>query len=263
MPIGFDHIVIAVDNLDQTINDYTSAGFTVTPGGDHQHGGSHNALVTFADGSYFELIAFKNNDASSGHRWRELLAKGEGLVDYALRTNDLDQEWRDLRAAGLNVDELKDGGRFRPDGQRVDWRILRFLENRTTALPFYCHDKTDRGLRVPGGEAAQHANGATQVRGVTIVVNNLANATEDYAAVTGSTAEAVESTLEGAASASRLAISDVWIELVQPAEGDNELSRYLASRGERPYEISVATPNGDGALLSTEQTHGARIRLTQ
>lgn len=263
MPIGFDHIVIAVNDLDQTVTDYTAAGFTVTPGGEHKHGGSHNALVTFQNGAYFELIAFKTDAPATGHRWRELLAKGEGLVDFALRAADLDQEVLDLRAAGLNVDNPRDGGRIRPDGQRVDWRTLRFLENNTGALPFYCHDQTERTLRVPDGAAAAHANGATAVRGVTLVVRDLPAAARDFAAITGSAAEVVTSPLDGAAGANRFALGEGWIELVQPAEGDNELSRYLALRGERPYEIALATPAGDETLLPIEQTHGARIRLTK
>src|SRR5687767_3214453 len=102
MPIGIDHIVIAVNDLDQTIADYTAAGFTVTPGGEHKGGASHNALVTFRDGAYFELIAFRA-DKPHGTHWKETLKQGEGLVDYALRTNDLDQEVKDLRAAGLDA----------------------------------------------------------------------------------------------------------------------------------------------------------------
>ena len=53
-----DHIVIAVADLDSAIADYRKLGFTVFPGGTHHGGASQNALVVFADGSYFELIAY-------------------------------------------------------------------------------------------------------------------------------------------------------------------------------------------------------------
>ena len=51
-----DHIVILVNELEQAIADYTGLGFTVVRGGDHPGGATHNALVVFADGAYFELI---------------------------------------------------------------------------------------------------------------------------------------------------------------------------------------------------------------
>ena len=56
MPIGIDHVVIAVNDLDATTRDFEGAGFTVVPGGEHKSGKSSNVLVAFQDGSYFELI---------------------------------------------------------------------------------------------------------------------------------------------------------------------------------------------------------------
>ena len=44
MPIGIDHIVIAVNDLDRTTAGYSAAGFTVTPGGEHKGGASANVL---------------------------------------------------------------------------------------------------------------------------------------------------------------------------------------------------------------------------
>ncbi len=62
MIIGIDHIVILVPDLEQAERDYTARGFTVTPGGEHAGGLTHNALIALADGSYLELIAFRDTD---------------------------------------------------------------------------------------------------------------------------------------------------------------------------------------------------------
>ncbi|MFW6075058.1 MAG: VOC family protein, partial [Chloroflexota bacterium] len=35
---GIDHLVILVDELERAIQDYTSLGFTVVPGGKHPRG---------------------------------------------------------------------------------------------------------------------------------------------------------------------------------------------------------------------------------
>jgi len=264
MPIGFDHIVIAVNDLEQTIADYTAAGFTVTPGGEHKGGASRNALVTFQDGAYFELIAFAPDKPHATH-WRQTLAKGEGLVDYALRAHDLAQEARDLRAAGLDANDPVDGGRIRPDGQRIDWQTLRIGSGRgPSPLPFYCHDVTDRSLRVPGGEAALHANGVTGVAGITVVVVDLEDSSKEFQALTGHEGDDVQSPIDGVARARRFAVGNAWIELVEPSPGGSALRTYLEQRGQLPYEVTLTAPGGRGELLSARSnTHGARIRVTE
>jgi hypothetical protein len=51
----------------------------------------------------------------------------------------------------------REGGRIRPDGVQLKWRTLGLKP----PLPFVIEDVTGRELRVPGGAAADHANGAT------------------------------------------------------------------------------------------------------
>ncbi|MER3459556.1 MAG: hypothetical protein C4309_13850, partial [Chloroflexota bacterium] len=46
---ALDHIVILVRDLAKAIEDYTALGFTIIPGGEHQGGASHNALIAFAE----------------------------------------------------------------------------------------------------------------------------------------------------------------------------------------------------------------------
>src|SRR5439155_691104 len=53
-----DHVAMVVRDLDSATDDYRRRGFTVTPGGEHADGLTHNALIPFADGSYLELVAF-------------------------------------------------------------------------------------------------------------------------------------------------------------------------------------------------------------
>jgi hypothetical protein len=67
MANAIDHVVIVVRDLAQASADFAAAGFTVTPGGEHADGATHNALIPFADGAYIELIAFKEPDRPSTH----------------------------------------------------------------------------------------------------------------------------------------------------------------------------------------------------
>ena len=63
---GIDHIVIAVPDLERASRNYETLGFTVVPGGRHPVG-TCNALISFSDGAYIELIAFY--EANPEHRW--------------------------------------------------------------------------------------------------------------------------------------------------------------------------------------------------
>lgn len=261
MPVGFDHIVIAVHDLDTATRDYTAAGFTVTPGGEHKGGASANVLVTFQDGVYFELIAFRDvpggNDA-----WRGILDRaGEGFVDYALRTNDLDAEVAVLRERGLDAMDPQAGGRFRPDGQRIDWRNLRFGDGGAASLPFYCFDETDRALRVPSGEASVHANGVRGVRAVRIVVRDLEASSADYAALTGADGMTIAPWDPAIAAATRFPVgtSGAVVEVLEPAAGDNPLRAHLEARGEKPWEVVLAGNGSSTGLLPLDETHGARL----
>ena len=52
----FDHAVIAVADLERAIEAYSALGFDVSPGGRHEHRGTHNALIRFGGVDYVELL---------------------------------------------------------------------------------------------------------------------------------------------------------------------------------------------------------------
>jgi hypothetical protein len=260
---SIDHIVIAVRDLDETSRDYQDAGFTVTPGGEHADGATHNSLIPFADGAYFELIAFKEPDRPQEHRWWSQLAAGEGLVDLALLSDDLTQEAERLGKSGLAIEGLRDGGRLRPDGQQVAWKTLG-LPRTPVPLPFVIEDVTPRELRVPNGAATEHPLGVTGVAGVTIAVEDLDASATAFAKLIGNSGIASQPAIEGVKAVQRFALGDQWLELVQPDDSASDLRGHLEARGQGPYEIVLrGTGTGAGALLPVETTHGARIRVAR
>jgi hypothetical protein len=170
-----DHVVLVARDLKTAIADHRRRGFTVTPGGEHADGVTHNALITFADGSYLELVAFRDLDRALTHRWWKVAADGGGLADFALLSDDLAA---DTAALGdLVKTPPKDGGRIRPDGVELRWRTAVLK----APLPFVIEDITARELRVPGGAAAQHANGAIGIAAVTIGAVDLGDTEWRYA----------------------------------------------------------------------------------
>jgi hypothetical protein len=172
-----DHVVLVARDLNAAIDDHRRRGFTVTPGGEHADGVTHNALITFADGSYLEIVAFRDLDGAPTHRWWKVAADGGGLADFALLSDDLAADSAAL--AELVKTPPKDGGRIRPDGVEVRWRTASLKP----PLPFLIEDITARELRVPGGASAEHANGATGIASVVIGVVDIGDAEWRYAAL--------------------------------------------------------------------------------
>ena len=188
MTLQLDHIVIATADLDAAFEDYRALGFTVVRGGVHANRATHNALITFADGTYLELLAATGDPPLRGViDFGVLLRGGEGLVGYALRADDLDAELARLRAGGLGVGDVIPGERRRADGRVIRWKLA--LVERGFA-PFLIQDVTPREGRIPRDPAVTtHANGALGLRGIAITVRELDAATERYARLFGAPPE--------------------------------------------------------------------------
>jgi len=172
-----DHVVLVARDLNSAIADHRRRGFTVTPGGEHADGATHNALIPFADGSYLELVAFHDLGRSLTHRWWKVAADGGGLADFALLSDDLAADSAAL--ADLVKIPPTEGGRIRPDGVEIKWRTVVLK----APLPFVIEDLTARELRVPGGAAAEHANGATGIASVVLGAVDIGDAEWRYAAL--------------------------------------------------------------------------------
>ena len=272
MPLKLDHIVIAVHDLERTIADYGALGFHVLRGGDHPGRATHNALVVFGDGSYFELIAWR--EASPGERWWQLLQKhGEGIVDFALLPRDTVATVAGAKERGLLLEGPLDGGRVRPDGERLRWQTARAP---SADLPFLCGDLTPRALRVPEGEVRVHANGALGVASLAVAVRDLDATLARYRALLGTDAEDAGTHIGNPVAlpgsnvrvvviglgGSVLVLSSPRENAAHAGEGSDTLTQRIAARGEGPYALVLHTdrPQSTGAF-DLARTHGALIEL--
>jgi catechol 2,3-dioxygenase-like lactoylglutathione lyase family enzyme len=248
---SIDHVVILVNDLEVAKADYSALGFTVVPGGEHTDGTTHNALVSFADGAYLELIAFKRENPQ--HRWWRYTTMGEGLVDFALLPGDIDQDVATARQRGLEYTGPIPGGRKRPDGQQIEWKIA---TPPTADLPFLCLDLTPRSWRVPDGPAWEHANGVVGIDSIMIGVKNLAASTEHYRALLGTRPHPGEYPT----SAAPVGASGV---ILAEATPDSPLGEYVEKRGEGPYALVFRTKAGPPtpSILNLVLTHGVRMEL--
>lgn len=263
MPGSIDHVVIAVGDLDRAVADFAAAGFTVTPGGEHRGGATHNALVCFADGAYLELIAIKDPAKGAAHPWFAGMERGDGAVAFALLADELDELATRLAAAGLAVSPVREGGRERPDGLVLVWRVFSIESTPPAPLPFLITDVTPRNLRVPAGEATGHPVGEARLDGITIAVANLAAASAPFATLLGEGTEIDVPRFSGVRGRMRFGIGRQWIDLIEPEEPDGEAGERLRRRGDGICRIDLtgAAPGTAPAELPLELTHGVRIAL--
>jgi catechol 2,3-dioxygenase-like lactoylglutathione lyase family enzyme len=268
MSLKLDHIVIAVHDLERTIADYGALGFHVLRGGDHPGRATHNALVVFGDGSYLELIAWR--EPSPTERWWQLLQKhGEGIVDFALLPRDTATTVADAKARGLALEGPLDGGRVRPDGERLRWQTARAT---SADLPFLCGDLTPRALRVPEGDVRVHANGVLGVASLAVAVRDLDATLARYRALLGSSVSDDADTHIGEPVAvpgsnvrvAVIALGQSVLVLSSPRENGSgsSLDQRLAARGEGPYALVLHTdrPQATGTF-DLAKAHGALIEL--
>ncbi|HKH12145.1 MAG TPA: VOC family protein [Rubrobacter sp.] len=196
MPTRLDHLVILVRDLEEAVRDYGRLGFRVTPGGEHADGLTRNALVPFRDGTYLELVAFVDPEDGRDNvwGWRGFMPR-EGLVDYCATSDGLLEEIGRLRRLGLRVEDLGEGGRRLPDGGEIRWRSASIAQE-GRVMPFLIEDVTPRRMRVPGGTAADHPNGATGIKRLEISAPDPARARRDLAALTDAPPETPTETLK-------------------------------------------------------------------
>ncbi len=243
MLTGIDHIVIVVNDLEAASEQFTAAGFSVTPGGSHPTG-THNALIPFQDGSYLELIAIEDPELAKDHPWFERMAGKQGFVTFAVGADPLDYELQRLASLGIATVDRKDGARKRPDGQQLQWASAALQSDPPVFLPFLIQDVTDRDLRVPSGRAAQHENGVKGTTGLTVVTGDAQQAMTPYGAMLSAPVAALDHGFEGVQQGWRYFIEEYWVDLIQPPAGDSPLSQYLAAYGPGIYQIYLTVDIG-------------------
>jgi hypothetical protein len=230
-----DHIVFLVDDLDEAIVNWRREGYTVTPGGVHTDGLTHNALICFADGSYVELLAFRTRDAGA-HRWARFRSF-PGPIDYALAHDNLPTFVAEPTGQRLGYYAYSEGGRRRPDGTEIRWRTS-WPPADVPGLPFLIEDLTPRELRVPAGEARDHPNRAQRIASLTLAVNRPEETTQRLAPLCGAEAEQR---------------AEHWIVPLGGAQ--------IIIRRPLPVEDDVIRRRGEGIVAFTVALEGGALRF--
>jgi catechol 2,3-dioxygenase-like lactoylglutathione lyase family enzyme len=252
---GIDHLVIVVNDLDQAAKDYASLGFTVVPGGQHPVG-SHNALISFQDGSYLEIIAFYRDAAD--HRWWDALGKGERLVDFCFQTDDLRGDTLKLQDAGVTINDPVPWSRKRPDGFELKWLLSLATGSHRGVAPFLIEDVTPRTERIP--QQFDHANGITGIDTVIVAVGDFSAIDRWYGALLDAKGEKfAERGL--AAEGMRYRAGPHVFEFLTPRDATSPLVDWLRRYGPSPYAAVFKSSSARPIAFNPLLTHGANLSV--
>ena len=138
MPLKIDHIIYIAPDLEAAC-DRIEALLGIRPvfGGQHPGGGTHNALLSFGDGAYLEVIA-PDPDQPNPSRARSFGLDKPGaykLATWAVKAPDMEKVVAAARARGYDAGEVVSGGRKRDDGLQLAWRSTKRPESITGATP--------------------------------------------------------------------------------------------------------------------------------
>ena len=161
---GIDHIVIAGPDLDALTATFSSLGFSVVGGGKHPIG-SYNNLIGLADGAYIELLSFYE-DSPKHYWWDAVHARGGGLIDFCMQTDDIQGDYAIFQAQGVAMSPLVGLSRVRVDGYQLAWLNNEIYGIYQGLIPFVIEDETPREERVP--KVTAHDNQVTGIDTITL-----------------------------------------------------------------------------------------------
>ena len=166
MSLRIDHVTIAGSQLGPLEQAFTGLGLKPAYGGPHSNGITHMALLSFADGSYVELISTLEPGQTSP-LWHTHIAGDGGPCAWAVEVDDVAAEAARLAALGVPVRGPLYLNRQRPDGVLVEWDLAFLGSGEPGAtLPFLIKDRTPRAWRVPPSTQVAEAG----LKGVTMAV---------------------------------------------------------------------------------------------
>lgn len=157
-----DHVIVGVRDLAGAVADWRALGLVVTDGGVHPNGGTRNAIVRFPDRSFLELMTVIDAEAVAARSpaFLALLEQHpDGAIQWALRTDDVDEAHATLAARGLRLGAIRDGVGRRDSGRVARWRTFSIEE---AAFPFV--------LQYDGPPTSEPSHDGLPLRGIAAAI---------------------------------------------------------------------------------------------
>ncbi|OZU89165.1 hypothetical protein CIL03_09160 [Virgibacillus indicus] len=153
--LAIDHIIIAAKDPAQAAHKFGQKhNLTTIEGGKHSNWGTYNYLSYFSNDCYIEWLGIfdENLARKSDNPLVQQLVSAlsnniEGMIQFALRTNNMDEYVKHFDKISLDFTGPVPGYRQKPDGSDLHWRML-FPERK---LPFLI--EWGNGKNVPQDES--------------------------------------------------------------------------------------------------------------
>ncbi|MFA1822592.1 VOC family protein [Virgibacillus oceani] len=140
--LALDHLIFAVKDPEKAAMEFAEKhDVKVVEGGKHENWGTYNYLAYFKNDCYIEWIGMFDEKLAAASdnplivQTYGTLSKGqEGFIQFAFRTDNMDDFLEHFKIAEVDYNGPFTGSRQRPDGSRLEWRMLFPQSERT--LPF-------------------------------------------------------------------------------------------------------------------------------
>ena len=165
VPTDLDHILLGVNDLDRGIAWMEErSGVRAMFGGVHPGRGTRNALLALGPRRYLEIIAPDPAQLSSASHAESMgdqlkALTGPRLIGWAAHTTNLMDVVKKAAAAGIAIQNPRDGSRARPDGKVLRWRSAALKTDFDGVLPFFIEwsaDSVHPAQDAPAGCALEH-----------------------------------------------------------------------------------------------------------
>lgn len=253
--LKIDHVTIAGSSLASLRDAFARIDLATEYGGAHSNGLTHMALLGFDDGSYIELASTVKPGETNIPVWAEHIRGNGGPCAWAVSALDVAAEAKRIASIGVSVQGPFPGGRKRPDGTQVSWKLIFAGDQPVGAvLPFYIEDVTPRTNRVQPSASVSKTE-LTGVAAVILAVHDLEVSVAQFRRVYH-WVEPRRATDDKFGA--RLAyFPDTPVILATPNSAGNWLSVRLARFGESPVAILIRSQDLEASLqrfkLTTEQ----------
>ena len=156
---AFDHLLCGVSDLDHGIDWFERrSGVRAVMGGVHPGRGTRNALVSLGGAHYLEIIAPDPAQNVENPQFQLSSLTEPRLINFAVRTNDINDTAALLRRAGVQAIGPRDGSRRTASGALLRWKSLgvesQFQSGEINPIPFFIEwasDSTHPSKNAPRG----------------------------------------------------------------------------------------------------------------
>jgi hypothetical protein len=144
VPALLDHILLGCSDLDrgiQFVEETTGARSAI--GGVHPGRGTRNALLSFGERRYLEVIAPDPAQSEIVHYPQLRSMTDPRLIGWAVHPPDIAAVAKQLRENQVAFTGPEDGSRKRPDGRVLSWKTINLADDRHGLLPFFIEWSAD------------------------------------------------------------------------------------------------------------------------